>query len=85
MMNNACKKILTQAKQHVEFERPVQLAIDITYVAYYGEQDELEGAQGAPENKKYDWCHKFATAAIVGENIHFTVAIFQLVMRNKIP
>lgn len=51
----------------------VQLAIDVTYVAYHGERG-LEWVSGAPDSKEYNWCHKFATAAIVGENTHFVVA-----------
>lgn len=31
--------------------------------------------QGAPDDNEYDWCHKFATASSVGENLHFTVAM----------
>ena len=38
---------------------------DITYVAFYGECEELVRVQGAPEDKTYDWCHKFATANVV--------------------
>jgi len=52
----------------------VQLAIDVTYVAYHGERG-LEWVSGAPDNKEYGWCHKFATAVIVGENTHFVVAV----------
>lgn len=52
----------------------IRLAIDVTYVAYYGDRG-LEWVSGAPDNKGYDWCHKFATATIVGENTHFVVAV----------
>lgn len=55
-----------------------KVALDITYVAYYGERDEMEWVQGAPDNKRYDWCHKFATAVIVGENTHYTVGVCPL-------
>ena len=35
----------------------------------------LEWLQGAPDDKEYRWCHKCATAIIVGENTHFTVGV----------
>ena len=75
MHNRAATRILTRAKPYTEFPRPVMLAIDMTYVGYYGERDEMLWVQGAPDDKEYDWCHKFATASIIGDNIHFTVAM----------
>jgi len=44
----------------------ISTSIDVTYVAYYGDRDELIRVQGAPEDKSYDWCYKFATANVVG-------------------
>jgi len=75
MVNEAARRTITRAKPYDEFDRPVMLAIDITYVAYYGNRDEMIHVQGAPKDKEYDWCHKFATANIVGDNVHFTVAM----------
>jgi hypothetical protein len=75
MVNKAAYRTITRAKPHDEFNRPVMLALDITYVAYYGDRDEMIHVQGAPDDKEYDWCHKFATANIVGDNVHFTVAM----------
>jgi hypothetical protein len=75
MINRAAARVLTRAKPHLEFERPVMLAIDITYVAYYGNREGLIRVQGAPDDKEYEWCHKFATANVVGDNVHFTVAM----------
>lgn len=75
MVNHAAHRTITRAKPHEEFNRPVTLAIDITYVAYYGEREGMIHVQGAPKNKEYQWCHKFATASIVGDNVHFTVAM----------
>jgi IS4 transposase len=54
------------------------LAIDMTYIAYYGQREELVRVQGAPEDKSYDWCHKVATASIVGDNVLFTVAMLPI-------
>jgi len=51
------------------------LAIDITYVTYWGETEGLEWLHGAPDDKEYRCCHKFATAIIVGENTHYTVGV----------
>jgi hypothetical protein len=41
MANRGAARVLTRAKPHVEFERPVMIAIDMTYVAYYGKREEL--------------------------------------------
>jgi hypothetical protein len=54
------------------------VALDITYVGYWSNGDEIEWIQGAPKDKEYDHCFKFATAAIVGQHTHFTVASFPL-------
>lgn len=75
MVNRAAYKTITRAKVKDEFDRPVMLAIDITYVAYYGEREGMVHVQGAPDDKEYEWCHKFATANVVGDNVHFTVAM----------
>ena len=40
MINRGAARVLTRAKPHVEFERPVMIAIDMTYIAYYSERDE---------------------------------------------
>jgi hypothetical protein len=77
-INRGAARVLTRAKPTVEFERPVMLAIDMTYIAYYGEREELVRVQGAPENKSYDWCHKVATASIVGDNVLFTAAMLPI-------
>lgn len=78
MHNAAAARLLTRAKPHAEFSRRVLLAIDITYVAYYGECEGMAWVQGAPPEKEYEWCYQFATAAIVGESAHFTVAILPI-------
>ncbi|MEA5389417.1 hypothetical protein VB779_21975 [Haloarculaceae archaeon H-GB11] len=74
-VNRGAARILTRAKPTIEFEHPAMLAIDMTYIAYYGQRDELVRVQGAPEDQSYDWCHKVATASIVGDNILFTAAM----------
>ncbi|WP_251343767.1 transposase [Haloplanus halophilus] len=75
---------LKSARRHLEFTRPAELAIDMTYVAYYsndrealnyGEDDDQVVVMGAPPSKGYDWCMKFATAAIVGDNVQFMLAV----------
>ena len=78
MVNRGAARVLTRAKPTIEFEQPAMVAIDMTYIAYYGERDELVRVQGAPEDKSYDWCHKVATASIVGENVLFTVAMLPI-------
>jgi len=77
-VNDALEKTYTRAKptlKELGQSYNVLLAIDITYVAYWGETEGLEWLQGAPDDKEYRWCHKFATAIIVGENTHFTVGV----------
>jgi len=75
MVNQGAARVLTRAKPRLEFETPVMLSIDITYVAFYGEREELVRVQGAPEDKSYDWCYKFATANVVGDNVHFAAGM----------
>jgi len=75
MMNNAAERAVKRIKPYADFGNPVFLAIDITYVAYYGDRDELDWVTGAPDNKDYSWCHKFATATIVGDNVHLVLGM----------
>jgi len=75
MINEGISRMVNEAKHHLEFDRPAEVAIDMTYVAYYGERDELEMVQGTPNSKAYDWCYKFATLTVVGENVKFTLAM----------
>jgi hypothetical protein len=78
MVNRGAARVLTRAKPTIEFEQPAMLAIDMTYIAYYGQREELVRVQGAPEDKSYDWCHKVATASIVGDNVLFTAAMLPI-------
>ncbi|RLM59938.1 transposase, partial [Halorubrum sp. Atlit-26R] len=73
MVNNAAHRILSRIKPKAEFPDPVFLAIDMTYIAYYGDRDELDWVQGTPDHIDYDWCHQFATATLVGEGVHMVV------------
>jgi hypothetical protein len=75
MIDDGISRMVNEAKHYLEFDRPVEVAIDMTYVAYYGERDELEMVMGTPDSKSYDWCYKFATLTVVGENIKFTLAM----------
>jgi hypothetical protein len=72
------------ARRHLEFSRPVEIAIDMTYVAYYGARDEIEMVMGAPGTKEYEWCYKFATLTVVGENVKFTLAMRPVQKGDKI-
>jgi hypothetical protein len=78
MVNRGAERALTRIKPYAEFPEPVFLAIDATYVAYYGDRDEMEWVQGAPDDKEYNWCHKFATATIVGDNVHMVVGMLPI-------
>jgi len=89
VMNFALRKTYTRAKPRLqEFENDngsrfgtrVKIALDITCVAYRGDRDEMVWVKRVPDkrDKDYDWCHRFATAVIVGENTHYTVAVCPL-------
>jgi len=75
MVNRAAERALTRIKPYAEFPDPVFMAIDITYVAYYGDRNEMEWVSGAPSNKEYSWCHKFATATLVGDGVHMVAGM----------
>ena len=75
MVDKGISRMVHEAKHHLEFDRPAEVAIDMTYIAYYGDRDELEMVMGAPRTKAYEWCYKFATLTVVGENVKFTLAI----------
>jgi hypothetical protein len=83
MVNGAIAKMMDAAKRYYSIDRHVDVAIDITYVAYYGERDEFQMASGAPSNKSYSWCYKIATVSIVGEEVKFTLGMRPL--RGHIP
>lgn len=89
VLNFALQKTYTRAKPRLRelehdngsrFGTRAKVALDITYVAYYGEHEGMKWMQGVPDDrdKGYEWCHKFATAVIVGENTHYTVAVCPL-------
>jgi hypothetical protein len=75
MVDEAIGRMVHRAKHHVQFDRPAEVAIDMTYIAYYGDRDEVEMVMGAPPTKSYDWCFKFATLTVVGDNVKFTLAM----------
>lgn len=77
MINDSLQKTYQRAKpklQELNQATNVKLAIDVTYVAYHGEEG-LDWVVGTPKHKDYQLCHKFATAVIVGENTHYVVAV----------
>ncbi|WP_435180149.1 transposase [Halorussus sp. AFM4] len=76
MVNRAALRCLSRAKPYIEFERPVKIACDHTYVGFYGELEGMERLTKAPDDKKYEDCHEFATASIVGDNVSFLVAMY---------
>ena len=87
VLNFALQKTYTRAKPRLNelesdngsrFGTRTKVALDMTYVAYYGDREEMEWVQGTPDDKGYDWCHKFATAVIVGQNTHYVVGVYPL-------
>jgi len=85
--NASLKKAYLRAKPRLQnlenddgtrFATRAKVAIDATYVAYYGQRKGMKWVQGAPKKKNYRWCHKFATITIVGENVHFVVGVVPL-------
>lgn len=75
MVNRGAARALERIKPYAEFPNPVWMAIDITYVAYYGDREGLAWVSGTPDHKEYEWCHKFATATLVGEGVHMVVGM----------
>lgn len=84
LANASLKKSYLRAKPRLQelenddgsrFGTRAKVAIDMTYVAYYGDREGMEWVQGAPDKKGYRWCHKFATIAIVGDNVNFVVGV----------
>jgi len=87
VINFALRKTYTRAKPRLQelenhdgsrFGTRAKVALDMTYVAYYGGRDEMVWVQGAPDDKSYNWCHKFATVVIVGDNTHYVVGVCPL-------
>lgn len=78
MVNEGAARAIERIKPYAEFPRPVFLAIDATYVAYYGDRDEMKWVTGTPDHKQYSWCHKYATITIVGEGIHMVVGMIPI-------
>mgnify|MGYP002761188091 FL=1 len=83
MINGAIGEMVWAAEQYYSIDRHVDVAIDITYVAYYGNRDEFQMSTGAPPSKSYSWCDKMATISIVGEEVKFTLGMRPL--RGYIP
>jgi hypothetical protein len=84
MIDEGIGRMIYEAKHHFEFARPADVAIDMTYVAYYGDRDEIEMIMGAPGTKSYDWCYKFATLTVIGKNVKFTLAMRPVQKGNRI-
>jgi len=87
LANESLKKSYLRAKPRLQdlenddgsrFSTRAKVAMDMTYVAYYGDRDGMEWVTGAPDKKSYRWCHKFATITIVGDNINFVVGVIPL-------
>ncbi|MDQ2056434.1 transposase [Halobellus sp. H-GB7] len=83
MVNGAIGTMMWAAEQYYSIDRHVDVAIDITYIAYYGDRDEFQMSTGAPPSKSYSWCYKMATVSIVGEEVKFTLGMRPL--RGYIP
>jgi hypothetical protein len=81
MVNGAIAEMVDVAKRYYSIDRHVDVAIDITYIAYYGDRDEFQMSTGAPSNKSYSWCYKMATISIVGEEVKFTLGMRPLCRR----
>lgn len=69
--------LVNEAKHYPEFKRLADVAIDTTYVEYYGVGEGLEEwlwDTSGYEKVASDLAFKFATLVIVGENIQFNLA-----------
>ncbi len=83
MINGAIGEIVWAAERYYSIDCHADVAIDITYVAYYGDRDEFQMSTGAPPSKSYSWCYKMATISVVGEEIKLTLGMRPL--RGYIP
>ena len=83
MVNGAIGSMVWAAEKYYSIDRHADVAIDITYVAYYGNRDEFQMSTGAPPSKSYSWCYKMATISVVGEEVKFTLGMRPL--RGYIP
>jgi hypothetical protein len=83
MVNGAIGEMVWAAEQYYSIDRHADVAIDITYIAYYGDRDEFQMSTGAPPSKSYSWCYKMATISVVGEEVKFTLGMRPL--RGYIP
>lgn len=75
MVDESIGRIVQEAKGHYQFDRPADVAIDMTCIPYFGHRDGAEMVMGAPKTKSYKLCYKFATLTVVGENVKFTLAV----------
>jgi len=75
MINGAIGEIVWAAERYYSIDRHADVAIDITYVAYYGDRDAFQMSTGAPPSKFYSWCYKMATISIVGEEIKLALGM----------
>ena len=75
MVNGAIGEMVWAAKQYSSRDRHADVAIDIIYVAYYGERDERQMSPGAAPSKSYSWCDKMATISVGGEEVKFTLGM----------
>jgi hypothetical protein len=83
MLHNSTGLMLNTAKRHLEFERPAIVAIDITLLPFYGDTDHARQSEWIVDTRKrpdteYDWCYRYATISIVGENVKFMLGLKQV-------
>ena len=80
MLHNSTELMLNTAKRHLEFERPATVAIDITLLPFYGDTDHARQSEWIVDTRErpdteYDWSYRYATIAIVGENVKFMLGL----------
>jgi hypothetical protein len=73
--HEAITRVMNAARLHREFDRQVDVAIDMTYVGYWADRDEVAMAMGAPPSEDFVSCFKFATLCVVGDNMKFALAL----------
>jgi hypothetical protein len=83
MINGAIGEMVWAAEQYSSRDRHADVAIDITYIAHYGNLDGFQMSTGTPPSESYSWCYKMATISIVGEEVKFTLGMRPL--RGSIP
>lgn len=73
--HNSTGLMLNRAKRYFEFDRPADVGIDYTDIAYYGENRDSKWVwdRRGYDKADHDWAFRFASVSIVGDNVKFVL------------